>query len=80
MGIFSTRHQTNTGMKSASSNHQGYEDEKSSGSSDHSTASTSSNTHSGSSAQKASCGCGSCHKAKPIEDEVVEIKEEEWDY
>lgn len=79
MGIFSAHHQTNTSMKSATSNHEGYENEKSSETSGNSGTSSSSHTHSNTSAQKASCGCGSCHKAKPIEDETVEIKEE-WDY
>ncbi len=33
-----------------------------------------------SSQEKSSCGCGCAHRAKPLGEDFVEIKEEEWDY
>ena len=79
MGIFSSHHTTNTGMKNASGNYHMSGDDKddktSSSNHDH----TPSGTHSSSASQKTACGCGCGHKAKPVDEEVVEVKEE-WDY
>lgn len=36
--------------------------------------------HDQSSSHKSACGCGCGHKAKPVDEEVLEVKEEEWDY
>ncbi|MBQ7660010.1 MAG: hypothetical protein IJS26_04660 [Alphaproteobacteria bacterium] len=37
--------------------------------------------HSGASkAEKNACGCGCTHQTKPLDEEVIEVKEEEWDY
>ena len=76
MGIFSSHNQT---MHSASTNHQGLEDETNTQSSKVSGSGTHSSAHSNTASQKTACGCGSCHTAKPIEEESVEVKEE-WDY
>ena len=40
----------------------------------------SSSEHDQSSSHKSACGCGCGHKAKPVDEEVLEVKEEEWDY
>lgn len=75
MGIFSSHNQS---MHTASTNHQGAKDETGQTASI-SDRNTHSSAHSSASSQKTACGCGSCHQAKPIEEDVVEVKEE-WDY
>jgi len=79
MGIFSSHHTANSSMKNGSGNYHMSGDEKDdqTSSSNHDTASSSS--HSKTSSQKATCGCGYSHKAKPVDEEVLEINEE-WDY
>lgn len=76
MGIFSSHSQS---MHSASTNHQGLEDEKNTQTSKVSDSGTHSSAHSSASSQKTACGCTSCHKTKPVEEDVIEVKEE-WDY
>ena len=75
MGIFSS----NTHTMKASSSHQNLGRESNDKTSEVSDNNTHSSTHSSASSQRSACGCGSCHKAKPIEEDVVEVKEE-WDY
>ena len=76
MGIFSSHSHT---MNTASSNHQEHKDETNSQKSSVSDENTHSSSHSNTSASKKACGCGSCYQTKPIEEDVVEVKEE-WDY
>jgi len=79
MGIFSSRHSTNSDMKSTSGNYHLGEDESKSQTSSSSNKSTSSEIHSDTSSQKSACGCGCAHRAKPVDEEVLEVKEE-WDF
>ena len=74
MGIFNHHHATQSNL-GAGVHAAGQDNEKESSSSN----STTSSTHSGTSSAKSSCGCGCAHKTKPMDEEVVEIKEE-WDY
>ena len=76
MGIFSSHTQK---MNTSSSSHKGHEDETNSQTSSSSAHGSHTASHSNTSASKAACGCGSCHQAKRIEEDVVEVKEE-WDY
>ena len=76
MGIFSSNTHT---MKTSSSTHQNTEGETHDQTSSVSDNNTRSSAHSGTSSQRSACGCGCGYKAKPIEEDVVEVKEE-WDY
>ena len=75
MGIFNHHHatQSNLGAATNKSHMSGEENENSS------THGAFTSTHSTTSGSKSACGCGCAHKTKPIDEEVVEVKEE-WDY
>jgi len=78
MGIFNHHHATSSGLGTAS---QGYhmsdqENDHEKTSTEHSSTSSAAQTDT---KGKSACGCGCAHNTKPVDEEVVEIKEE-WDY
>ena len=77
MGIFTHHSATSS---NAHPFHMGADETKNQTASSTSQGSSSSDTSSASSSRKSACGCGCSHKTKPVDDEVLEIKEEEWDY
>ncbi|GEM_PF-6446478 len=76
MGIFNHHHATQSNLDETSKGYHMSGEDHENTSSNHG---TSDNSHTQSSGSKSACGCGCSAKAKPMDEEVVEIKEE-WDY
>jgi hypothetical protein len=75
MNIFKSHHTTDSNLHASKGYHMDENETKSQTSSEHSASDENSST----SSHKSACGCGCSHKTKPVDEEVVEIKEE-WDY
>ena len=87
MGIFKSHHQSendtlsgayadDTGVHTFHTGSENTEHQSGTSSEKQQSSSSQSTSHG---THKSACGCGCGHKMRPIDDEVVEVKEE-WDY
>ncbi len=76
MGFFNHHTKTDSNLHASKAYHMDQEDETKTA---ETSKDSSSGSHTSSSAHASACGCGCGHKTKPVDEEVVEIKEE-WDY
>ena len=80
MGIFTHHNKSQSNLHANDGYHMDDEHEnQSSGSASQNHENSSSATHSDTSSHKSACGCGCGSHTKPMDEEVVEVKEE-WDY